>query len=134
MRGQSAVRRPVPSPIRRGSSGGGLVVGDRYRADEADVAAVGDQVAEPPDAVRARASRNRVRSAPTNCAIIGDDGRLTEWLREHGTAVVRPDRHVYVVARGEDDLLRLARTLREQLGTLAGNTEVSTLVAFAGKH
>ena len=50
--------------------------------------------------------------------IVGDtEGRLLDWLREYGTAVVRPDRHVYGVARCVEDLAGLARALRGQLGT-----------------
>lgn len=50
--------------------------------------------------------------------IVSDaEGRLVDWLREHGTAVVRPDRHVYGVARCDEELVRLAGELRAQLGT-----------------
>jgi hypothetical protein len=51
-------------------------------------------------------------------AAVGDtDGRLVEWLREYGTAVVRPDRHLYGVARCKEDLGRLSGALRECMTT-----------------
>jgi 3-(3-hydroxy-phenyl)propionate hydroxylase len=53
----------------------------------------------------------------TDCAMVGEaDERLVEWLRCHGTAVVRPDRYVYGTARCDEDLVRLAGALRQQLG------------------
>ena len=57
-------------------------------------------------------------TAAIDCTIIGDtEGRLLDWLRDYGTAVVRPDRYVYGVARCDEDLTALARALRAQLGS-----------------
>jgi 3-(3-hydroxy-phenyl)propionate hydroxylase len=41
---------------------------------------------------------------------------LTDWLDEHGAAVVRPDLYVYGVARTSADMVQLAASLRDQLG------------------
>ena len=43
-------------------------------------------------------------------------GQLSAWLAENGAAVVRPDLYVYGVAQSAAELVRLAETLRDQLG------------------
>jgi hypothetical protein len=43
-------------------------------------------------------------------------GQLSTWLAENGAAVVRPDLYMYGVARTAAELVRLAASLRDQLG------------------
>ena len=44
------------------------------------------------------------------------EGYVLDWLRKHGSAVVRPDRYVYGAVRKADELIALAESLRSHLG------------------